>query len=53
MLLKTILNRVQKCKSFVYEQARWTDGRKTLEIELAERANAWPACSGCGKLRPG
>jgi transposase len=53
MLFKTILNRVQKFKSFLYQQVRWTEGGGALEIEVAERANARPACAGCGKLRPG
>ena len=51
MQLKTILNRVQKFKSFVYTKVRWADSE--LEIEVAERANARPHCSGCGRPRPG
>lgn len=55
MLVKTILNHVGKLKSFVY-------GKVTLEgegeqavlmIEIHERSNGKPICSGCGKARPG
>lgn len=53
MQLKTILNRVQKCKSFVYQEVRWeeTAKRSCLVIEVAARANGRPICSQCE--RPG
>ena len=49
MQLKTILNQVQKFKSFVYKSERWTGNAEApeLEIEVAERTNSWPICSGC------
>jgi len=55
MLVKTILNRVQKFKSFVYGAVRWVDheGEPALEVELRARANSRPLCSGCGQARPG
>ncbi len=55
MLVKTILNRVQKFKSFVYGAVRWIDyeGEPALEVELRARANSRPLCSGCGRARPG
>jgi len=55
MLVKTILNRVQKFKSFVYGAVRWVDheGEPALEVELRARANSRPLCSGCGRARPG
>lgn len=55
MQLKTILNRVQKFKSFVYTKARWTGSaaEPELEVEVAERANGRALCSGCGCPRPG
>jgi len=55
MQIKTILNRVQKFKSFVYAGARWA-GRgdvPELEVTVIERANGRPICSGCGHARPG
>ncbi len=55
MQIKTILNRVQKFKSFVYGAVRWVDGARipTLEVELQPRANSRPVCSDCGRQRPG
>ena len=55
MLLKTILNRVEHYKSFVYGKIRMLeeDGKSVIEIEVAARANGRPICSGCGKPRPG
>ncbi len=54
MQLKTILNRVERYKSFVYGEPRWADGgRETIEVPIEPRANGRPICSGCGKRRPG
>ena len=55
MLVQTILNRVQKFKSFVYRRARWVGTREQaeLEVEVRERANGRPLCSGCGHPGPG
>jgi len=53
--LKTILNRVQKFKSFVYEEVRWVDGAQapTIEASLRPRSNSRAVCSGCGNTRSG
>ncbi|MCG7941363.1 MAG: ISL3 family transposase [Candidatus Thiodiazotropha lotti] len=55
MQLKTILNRVQKFKSFVYGTVRWaeTAHEPTIEAELRPRRGSRPVCSGCGRRRPG
>ena len=55
MQLKTILNRIQKFKSFVYENARWdeTIGRLCLIVTIAARANSRPVCSGCERVGAG
>jgi len=55
MQLKTILNRVQKFKSFVYGKVKWVelDGESALLIEILARAHSSPICSGCGRRRPG
>lgn len=55
MQLKTILNRVQRYKSFVYGKVSWDERaiRPTLRVELEHRSNSRPLCSGCGKVRPG
>jgi transposase len=53
--LKTILNRVEPYKSFVYQQARWADpqAKDELEIVIQPRANGVPLCSECGRPAPG
>jgi transposase len=55
MQLKTILNRVEHFKSFVYGKARWSDDtlRPTIEVWIEARKNGRPICSGCGQVRPG
>lgn len=55
MLVKTILNRVQKHRSFVYGDARLLEqeGRLVLEVDIQPRANSRAVCSGCGHRRPG
>ncbi len=55
MQLKTILNHVQKFKSFVYGTVRWVEraGGPVLEVEVVERANGRALCSGCGRPAPG
>jgi transposase len=55
MQLKTILNRVQKFKSFVYGKIRLAGSDKApyLEVAVVERANSRPICSGCGRPGPG
>jgi len=53
MQLKTILNRVQKFKRFVYGDVRWEEGDSgaVLVVEVWPRRNSRPICSGC--QRPG
>ena len=53
--LKTILNHVEKHKSFVYGEARWSDPQRKSEIEIPirPRANGRPICSDCGKSASG
>jgi transposase len=55
MQLKTILNRVEPFKSFVYGKVRWVEeaARPTLEAEIHPRKNGRPICSGCGRPGPG
>jgi transposase len=55
MQLQTILNRVQRQRSFVYRHAAFrqeADGL-ALDVAVAARANSKPICSGCGRQRPG
>jgi transposase len=55
MQLKTILNRVEHFKSFVYGKAGWAEDavRPTIEVSIEARQNGRPICSGCGEVRPG
>ncbi len=55
MRLKTILNRIEHYKSFVYGKVRMLeeDGKLAIEVEVAARANGRPICSGCGRPAPG
>lgn len=49
MQLQTILNRVEKHGTFVYEQVRWADkAHSALEIVIRPRRGSQPWCSGCG-----
>lgn len=50
MLLKTILNHIEKHASFVYHHVRFPDGQAdVLEIEVRPRRGARPVCSGCSR----
>ena len=55
MQLKSILNRVERYKSFVYGKAQWVEdaARPTIEVRIEPRANSRPICSGCGRAGPG
>jgi transposase len=55
MQVKTILNRVEPLKSFVYGKSRWVENasRPTIEVPIEARKNGRPVCSGCGVVRPG
>ena len=51
MQLKTILNRVQKHRSFVYETVRFVG--EHIEVELRPRQNSQAICSECQRPAPG
>lgn len=54
MQLKTILNHVQRHRSFVYGPARLVQRSElAIEVEVRARANSRAKCSGCGKDSPG
>ncbi len=54
MQLQTILNRIERHKSFVYQRVQWDEpaSHLTLRVEVVPRANGRPLCSGCQKKRP-
>ena len=55
MQLKTILNRVEKHKSFVYGEVKLLEegDELSLEVKIEARANGRPLCSGCEQAAPG
>lgn len=55
MQLKTILNRVEKYKSFVYGEIKLLEQGDdlSLEIKIEPRANGRALCSGCAQPAPG
>lgn len=54
MLIKTLLNHVEKHKSFVYKDVRLagTVGCEHIEVDIEPRSNGKPLCSGCGRPGP-
>ena len=55
MQLKSILNRVEPFKSFVYGKIQWVEGteRPTIAVEVHARKNGRPICADCGQPGPG
>jgi len=53
MLIKTLLNKVERFKSFVYGSAfiKIVDGKEALVIDIEPRRNSRPICPECGKKR--
>src|SRR5919201_1301688 len=51
MLLKTVLNKVEHFKSFVFGKAQFStvNGFETLVIDITPRKNGKPECSECGR----
>jgi transposase len=54
MRIQTILNRVEKFKSFVYGRVSFEEdkGSPVVVVELQPRKNSRPLCSGCGRPSP-
>ena len=54
MQLKTILNHVEKYKSFVYGKAKWRQfrGELSLHVQIRPRRRSRPVCAGCGRHGP-
>jgi transposase len=55
MQLKTILNRVTRYKSFVFEKVSWLEDSvaPAIEVQIVPRRNGLRICSGCNRVRPG
>jgi transposase len=53
MLLQTILNHVQPCKSFCYQAACFEEDGKRIVVKMRPRKNGRAVCSGCKVKCPG
>ena len=53
MLIKTILNKCFKFKSFVYGNIHFCEKTESLHVEIVPRLNSSMVCSKCGKMAPG
>lgn len=55
MLIKTILNKVHKLKSFVYQDVKlgFHQGSEVFDVTVVPRRNGHAICSGCRKPAPG
>ena len=55
MLIKSILNRIQPQRGFVYGTVQWSGqcGHPALTIEIRPRRGSRPVCSGCKQRAPG
>jgi hypothetical protein len=54
LVLKTLLNRVERLKGFVYESSRLIEERvPRIEIRVRARENSRGACSQCQRPVPG
>lgn len=55
MLVKTILNRIERQPGFIYTAVRLVDreGQLELEVYILPRARSRPRCSGCKREGPG
>jgi transposase len=51
MLIKTLLNKVERFKSFIYGDSKLMTvrGNEALVIEIMPRRNSKPECPECGK----
>ncbi len=55
MQIKTILNKCQKFKSFVYSNVRLVriGNLEVVKVDVSPRKNSKPICSGCHKRNSG
>ena len=53
MELITILNRCHRFRGFVYQQARFSTDKKSIEVAVRPRKGSAAVCSRCHLLAPG
>lgn len=53
MELTTILNHCHRCPGFVYQWAKFSADKKSIEVRIRPRSGSLAICSGCHQRRPG
>jgi transposase len=53
VLIKTILNKCYKFKSFVYGSERFVNDGQEIEVDITARKNSKAICSSCNNSAPG
>ena len=53
MELITILNRCHRFPGFVYQHARFSPDKKSIEVAVQPRRGSRAVCSGCHQAAPG
>ena len=53
MELITILNHCHHHRGFVYQHARFSSDKKSIEVDVRPREGSAAVCSGCQKPAPG
>ena len=52
MLLKTILNKTYRFKSFIYGNVKLSNNATCIEVDITPRMNSKAICSICGEAAP-
>jgi hypothetical protein len=52
MKIQTILNRIEKQKGFVYRNARFSNDRSEIPIDIQPDGRSRQVCSKCGRKGP-
>ena len=53
MELTTIINHCYRFPGFVYERAKWSPDKKSIEVRVRPRVGSAAVCSGCQQSGPG
>jgi len=53
MELITILNHCHRCPGFVYQWAKFSEDKKSIEVRIRPRSGSQAICSGCHQRRSG
>lgn len=53
MLLITILNHCHRFPGFIYQSAKFSTDKRTIEVQVRPRRGSAAVCSGCHQRSPG